>query len=311
VQKAPQINLSQLIAFFLVGTEGNFSSAAERLCVTQPAVTKHIRALEHQFAVKLIQVKKRKVHLTKAGQSLMEYAGEIYHSAIKAEAFLRADRNTNFRIGISSSLTGYLAPIIDRLKELNPSMLLSVKEGASLHIVEELLDFEHDLCVVAPLYSISDELRVFHVPQIEKMVLVASPGNPLAARKRLVWDDLRGCPFVLHREGSIVRKLILDHFRERDIEVIPAANIDSIDCMKRLVQEGQGVALMLFSSVKDDAAAKRLKVLPIADGELKMGMDIVVPKGIALSPTCRIFLGLLEKHFSCEIVPSLEEPDRP
>jgi DNA-binding transcriptional LysR family regulator len=62
-----RINVSQLITFYFVGKEGNFSTAAERLCVTQPAVTKQIRALQNQFAVKLVQVKKRKVHLTEAG----------------------------------------------------------------------------------------------------------------------------------------------------------------------------------------------------------------------------------------------------
>jgi DNA-binding transcriptional LysR family regulator len=301
-----RINISQLITFYFVGKEGNFSTAAERLCVTQPAVTKQIRALQNQFAVKLVQVKKRKVHLTEAGRKLLGYAEEIYYSAIKAESFLQADRNDNFRVGISSSLTACLTPILDKFKKLNPSTLLSVKEGGSVQIVEELLDFQHDLCIVVSLFKVSGDVQVFRIPEIEEMVVVTSPDGPLSTKKHLTWSDLRAFPLILHRQGSIVRQLILDRFRERNIEVCQAANIDSIDYMKRLVQEGQGVALMLPSSVKEEVAAKRLKILPIAEGDFKLGIDVVIQKGMRLSPACKAFLGVLEAHFDCEIVPSLE-----
>lgn len=305
--KPLQINVPSLVVFFFVATEGSLSSAADMLCVTQPAVTKHIRALEHQFGVRLIQVRKRKVHLTRTGQKLMEIAGEVYYSTMKAEAFLKMDRNANFRIGISSALTAYLAPIFDKFKEGNPSILLTIKEGASLQLVEELLDFEHDLCAVIPLFNVSEELQVFHIPEIEKMVLVTSPDNKLASKKRLAWEDLQGAPFLLHREGSIVRQLILDHFKRRNIEISPVANIDSINCMKRLVQEGQGVALMLHSSVRDEVAARRIKILPVIGGDFKMGTDIVFRRGMILSPACKAFLGLLETRFDQRIISLLEE----
>ncbi len=306
VPKLPQINVSQLITFYFVGKEENLSAASENLCITQPAVTKQIRALQNHFGVKLIHIKKKKVHLTETGRTLLQYAEEIYHSAINAETFLQGDRNSNLRIGVSSSLTAYLTPILDKFKEFNPSKLLSVKEGASIQIVEELLDFQHDLCVVAPLFKVSGELQVFRIPEVEKMVLVASPCGRPAMKKHLTWNDLQGYPFILHREGSIVRQLILDYFSERNIKISPVANIDSIDFMKQLVQKGKGVALMLLSSVKEDVAAKRLKILPVTDGDFKMGIDIVIQKGIRFSPACRAFLALLEAHFDREIVSSLE-----
>ena len=299
--RVPQINISQLLTFYFVGKEGNFTSAAEKLCITQPAVTKQIRALQDHFGVKLIHVIKKKVHLTEAGQALLNYAEEVYHGAIKAEFFLQADRNANFRVGISSSLTAYLTPILDRFKESNPPTLLSVKEGASVQIVEELLNFQHDLCLVPSLYEINDELRIFRVSQAEKMVLVTSPVGPLAGKKRIIWKDLQGCPFIFHREGSILRQLILDYLRERNIDVNIAANIDSIAFMKRLVEKGKGLALMVPASVKEEVATRRLKVLPIADGDFWLGIDIVMPKGMNFSPACRAFIFLLEAHFDCEI----------
>jgi LysR family transcriptional regulator, low CO2-responsive transcriptional regulator len=299
---APLINVSQLLTFYFVGKEGNITAAAEQLCITQPAVTKQIRALQNQFGVKLIHVKKRRVYLTEVGQELFLYAEEVYHAVAKAESFLQTDRNTNFRVGISSSLTAYLTPILDAFKESNPSMVLNVKEGASVQIVEELLDFQHDLVLVPPLYKISGELRIIHIPEAEKMVLVTSPVGPLAMKEHIAWKDLHGCPFILHREGSILRQLILDYFKERNIDIHVAANIDSIAFMKRLVEKGKGLALMLPASVKEETAAKRLKVLPVTDGDFWLGIDIVMQKQITSSPACRAFLRLLETHFNREIL---------
>lgn len=302
---APLINVSQLITFYFVGKEGNITAAAERLCITQPAVTKQIRVLQNQFGVKLIQVKKRRVYLTEVGQKLFSYAEEVYRAAIKAEAFLKADRNTGLRAGISSSLTASMTPILDAFKESNPSILLNVKEGGSIQIIDELLDFQHDLCIVPSLTRMSDELRVIRIQQAEKMILVTSPVGPLATKERITWKDLQECPFILHREGSILRQLILDQFREKNIDVHIAANIDSIPFMKSLVEKGKGLALMLPASVKEEVAAKRLKVLPITDGDFWLGIDIVMQKEMSSLPVCKAFLRLLETHFGRDILSTL------
>lgn len=300
---APLINVSQLVTFYFVGKEGNITAAAEKLCITQPAVTKQIAALQNQFGVKLIHIKKRKVHLTDVGQKLFEYAEEVYHAAAKAEAFLKTDRSTSFRVGISSSLTAHLAPILDAFKESNPSILLGVKEGASVEIIDELLDFQHDLCLVPSLGSVSTGLKVIRVPKAERMVLVTSPVGPLGSKNQIVWDDLQGSPFILHREGSILRQLILDYFRQKNIDLNVVANIDSIAFMKRLVEKGKGLALMLPASVKDEIAAKRLKILPVVDGDFWLDIDIMLQKDLASPWPSRAFLALLEKQFNRDILP--------
>lgn len=303
---APLINVSQLVTFYFVAKEGSLTSAAEKLCITQPAVTKQIRSLQNHFAVKLIQVKRRRVYLTEVGQKLFCYAEEVYHAAMKAESLLRADRNSAFRVGISSSLTASLAPILDAFKEASPSIVLGIKEGASLQIIEELLDFQHDLCLVPSFDKIPCELGLARIPKVEKMVLVTSPGGPLGTKSRIVWKDLQACPFILHREGSVLRQLILDHFKSKNVEIRVAANIDSIAIMKRLVEKGKGLALMLPASVKEEVAAQRLKVLPVTDGDFWLGIDVVMQNQLNASSSCTAFLRLLETHFNCKMLEQAE-----
>ncbi|MCX5813766.1 MAG: LysR family transcriptional regulator, partial [Proteobacteria bacterium] len=84
--KPPQINLQHIISFYYVAKEKSFSEAAEKLFVTQPAVTQQIRALEVQYGVKLVNIKKKRVFLTKAGERLFVYAEELLDHAIMTDS---------------------------------------------------------------------------------------------------------------------------------------------------------------------------------------------------------------------------------
>src|SRR5208283_5331750 len=122
--KLPQINVQQLISFYFVATEKSFSVASEKLFITQPAVTQQIKGLEGQFGVKLINVKRKRVHLTKAGERLVDYAEEIVNHVMMAENFLKSYRVNYLHIGAATTLTLYLTPIIDKFKELFSSVMV-------------------------------------------------------------------------------------------------------------------------------------------------------------------------------------------
>jgi DNA-binding transcriptional LysR family regulator len=142
--KPPQINLQQIVSFYFVGKEKSFSQ--------------QIKALETQFKVKLINVKRKRVHLTKAGERLLDYAEEIVNHVTMAENFLKGFSVTNLQLGVACTLMLYLTPIIDRFKELHPSVRLAVREGPSLMLVKDLLDFKFDVCLVGTLKEIDKRL---------------------------------------------------------------------------------------------------------------------------------------------------------
>ncbi len=71
-----QLNLHHVISFYFLAKEQSFSRAAEKLSMTQPAITQHVHGLEVQFGVKLVNMKKKRVTLTRAGERLLLYAEE-------------------------------------------------------------------------------------------------------------------------------------------------------------------------------------------------------------------------------------------
>lgn len=127
--KALKVNVDQLITFYFIAKEGGITDASELLCLSQPAVTMQVSTLQKYFGVKLINVKKKRVHLTKAGKELFPYAEEIYRSALKGESLLVSYRNNNLRIGISGALTLFIIPVVDRFKALCPTVRMTIRDG--------------------------------------------------------------------------------------------------------------------------------------------------------------------------------------
>jgi DNA-binding transcriptional LysR family regulator len=296
--KLPQINVQQLISFYFVAKEKSFSVASEKLFVTQPAVTQQIKALEAQFGVKLINVKRKRTYLTKAGERLFGYTEEVISHLTLAENFLKSYRVNNLQIGVASTLTLYLTPVIDKFKELYPSVKVAVRDGPSLKLIEALLDFNLDICLVGTLREINKRLQVLRIPQVEQMVLVANPEYPIFEKSGLKWKDLVNYPLIIQSEGSIARERILEHFRSRNLTPLIGAEVDNVECAKELARQKKGVALMFLPNIKEELALRKLKIVPVTDGEIKIGIDIARNQEMAPSPLSNAFISVIEKHFA-------------
>jgi DNA-binding transcriptional LysR family regulator len=289
--------MQQLISFYFVAKEKSFSVASERLFITQPAVTQQIKGLEGQFGVKLINVKKKRVHLTKAGERLLSYAEVIVNYVAMAENFLKSYRVDNLRIGVATTITLYLTPIIDKFKEIFPSVMVSVREGPSLTLIEDLIDFKFDICLTGTLPKIDKKLQVTRIPEMERMVLVASPDYPLARKPEVKWEDLATHPLILQSEGSTAREVILTHFASRNLIPTIGAEVDNVECVKQLALQKKGVALMFLPYIREEVAKGRLITIPVVDGDIRLGIDIVTNQDIPASPLLKAFMDVVEKHF--------------
>jgi DNA-binding transcriptional LysR family regulator len=294
----PQINVQQIISFYFVAKEKSFSTASEKLFVTQPAVTQQIKALEVKFGVKLVNIKRKRVYLTKAGERLLYYAEEVINHVTLAENFLKSYRVNNLQIGVACTLTLYLTPIIDKFKELHPSVKVAVRDGPSLKLIDDLLDFKLDICLVGTLREINKRLLVLRIPYVEQMVFVANPDYPLVKKGEVKWEDLVDYPLILQSEGSIARERIIEHFRSRNLNPLIGAEVDNVECAKELARQRKGVALMFLPNIKEELALQKLKIIPVTDGEIKIGIDIVRNQEMALSPLANAFLSVIKKHFA-------------
>ena len=253
--------------------------------------------LKCSLAIKLIHIKKKKAYLTRAGEQLLTYAEELFNQIMVTENYLKSYRLTNINIGIASQLTVLLAGLVDRFKERQPSVRLSVREAASGVLAEELLNFKHDICLVGSLPGVSEKFSVIHIPQAERIVFVASPDYPLFSKEEITWQDLVKYPLIIPCEGSAARNIALEHFRKRDLQPLIGTEVDNIECAKRLVLQKKGIAFMLLFNIRDELARNDLKILNVAGTDIGFSIYILMNPEIALSPVTESFLDLAREHF--------------
>jgi len=294
-----QLNLHQVISFYFLAKEQSFSRAAELLAITQPAVTQHIRGLEVQFGVKLVRIAKKRVNLTKAGERLLPYAEELFNQAVLTENFLRNYRFNHISIGIASALVSFFTAIIDHFKELYPSVRVSIRDGPSTPLLEELLAFRLDICLIGVLFPYSERVRRFHIPREEQVVFVVAPDYPLPSDKPVKWTQLASHPLIIQSEGSASRALLLNHFKKRGLKPLIGAEVNNMELAKQLARQKKGLAFIFETNIREEVASGKLRAVRIEDGEMKMGgIDLLVNKEERLSPAVESFLMIVKKHFS-------------
>jgi DNA-binding transcriptional LysR family regulator len=298
--RPPQVNLQHIITFYFVAREESFSSASEKLCITEPAVHQQIRGLELHYGIKLIYVKKKRAHLTKAGEKLLSYAEILFNHAIATENFLKSYRVSNLHVGIAGTLVVYLMGIIDKFKELYPTVQVIIRQGPSGVLAEELAHFRHDICLVGSLPHVDEGLRVLRIPEVERMVFVTSPEHPLAGGPAATWEDLAHYPLIIQHEGSCAREIVHRHFASRHLEPFVGAEIDNVECAKGLARQNKGIALMFLPNVKEELTLGSLRIIPVVDGDIRLGIDIIMNREAGLSPVMEAFLTVVRQHFNYE-----------
>jgi len=293
-----KLNLNQLVTFYLVANEESFSSAAEKLYLTQPAVTQQIRTLERCAGVKLVDVRRQKVCLTKAGKVLLEYAGEIYEQAKGAQSFLNKVNESSLAVGVSTTLSPIVASVAGEFEQLFPDTKLIIRSAPSHEIVRELLELEYDIAFVISLDYGRRKLESTKVSDGERLVLVASPSFPKSVDKPLKLANLSHCSFILPKEGSATREILLKAFEAEGLQAKGYISVeaDYLECSERLAEMGGGIALMPYTSVRSEVAVGRLKIIPLIN-EIKVGVDALYRRDAPPHLHAKRFIQLTKEAF--------------
>ena len=307
-----QLNLHHVISFYCLAKEQSFSRAAERLAISQPAVSQHVRGLEIQFGVKLINLKKQRIHLTKAGEKLIEYAEELFNQAVLTENFLKNYHFDNLSIGIAGGLTYFLTDLIDHFKAMHPSIKVSIREGSSKSLVEELLNYQHDVCFTGVLSPYSKKLRSFRIESDEQMVFVSNPKNPLYGDAPAKWEQLATYPLIIQSEGSAGREIVRHEFIKRGLKPTIGTEVSNIELAKELARQDKGVALLFEPNVRREVDRGDLKIIRVEDGEIRMGgFYVVINREVQISQALKFCLTTTKEYFNnkCHELPADHKPE--
>jgi len=244
------LNTIHLQTFLAVVESGNYSAAAERLHMSQPAVSQHIRALEqHLDNVPLFRRIGQRMALTHAGEELVEVAREMLALSSRAEENIRVLRGQisgRVTVGCTpSSGEQLLSPLLANFRAHFPAIAVAVTMAPLETLLEWLATQQ------AQILLIEEQQRrrgwESQLLGVERLVLLAPRGHVLLQQEQVPPGMLRGLPLVLPRSGSPLRRIIEDGLRRRGIsaaDITIALETDGMGLMVQAVRDGIGLAFV-------------------------------------------------------------------
>jgi DNA-binding transcriptional LysR family regulator len=244
------LNTLHLQTFIAVVDAGNYSAAAERLHMSQPAVSQHVRALERELDdVRLFRRVGQQMLLTHAGEELVDMAREMLALAARAEENIRTLRGQvsgKVVVGCTpSSGERLLAPVLAAFRGSFPAIQVSVV----LAPLETLLEWLASHQIHLLLSEEAQRRRGWEsqVLGVEPLALLAPRGHALLQQEQVPPGALKGQPLVLPRAGSPLRRVIDDGLRRRGVgaaDMLVALETDGAAMMVQAVRAGVGLAFV-------------------------------------------------------------------
>ena len=290
------MNFTHLTAFHAVAETGSVTAAAERLHVSQPALTREIRELEERLAVPLFDRLPRGMQLTEAGQLLNEYATQIFRLAESGESAVgefAGLKRGHLAIATSRTIGVYLLPpLVDAFRDQYPGVTLDLSVSNTEQVQEDVLSHRCQLGLIEGPYdtSVFDALPFGQ----DEIVVVAGPTHPLASRRRLNATALANTELILREPGSGTRQVVEQAYAARGLTLSPSCSIGSPEAIKRMLRLGRAVSWVPRLSVADELAAGTLIQLPVTDIHVTRELNLLWHRGHGLSPSARAFRTLVE-----------------
>jgi DNA-binding transcriptional LysR family regulator len=296
-----------LETFCAVADAGSLTRAAERLHLTQPAISRQIRALERDLGVVLLARTPQGVALTPAGRAVIEPARQAV-AAVRAcrTAALehrqgRGDGPPQLRLAAGLMATLYvLPPVVARFRQLHPEVEVDLQPAHHRVAVERLLAHEVDAAVIAspvrsPLVRASPVLY-------DPLLLVGPPGAPSGAPPGAgtgpaLLEELRERTVLVLPAGTGLHEQIEEGLRRHGI-TCRLVEHPTAETIKTAAALGMGLTILPESAVRGEARAGTLAARPFADwAEAARVIHVVVRAGGRPAAPVQAFTALLQQHY--------------
>jgi DNA-binding transcriptional LysR family regulator len=285
----------QLAAFCAVVERGSFSQAAERLGVTQPAVSLQIRSLEKRLGQQLLDRSGRRVEPTEAGVRLYRGAQRLLalEEQLLDDVAAEPDGAVSGRleIGASSGPGGSVLPILlCEFQAQYPDVTVALSVFDTQTVVDLVARRELELGVVGAARR--HRGVVFEPFLRDEVILACPPDHPFAGRT-ISLEELRSAPLVVMQEGAGVRQVIEDELRRSGVrlrDLTPRLELGLQESVRSAVLAGHGVTFISRSAVDADLAAGRLAAARVEGLEAVREVSLVRASGRATTRAAQAFV---------------------
>jgi DNA-binding transcriptional LysR family regulator len=253
------MDVRQLEMFRAVAEEGGFTRAAQRLKVSQSAVSRQVKLLEDELGGLLLHRSGKGVTVTAQGELLLKAANRI-HRDLQDVAWQISETQKLQRgmlsLGGGMTVCMYVLPrVLKKFRSLYQDVELRVTSGTSEAILRLVRNHQVDLGLLT-LPVVASDLAV-HPALTEEMVVVAAPRHPLARERTVDVRSLGRYPLILFERGSNTRKVLDEFFLAHEVPANVAMETENVEIIKAMVASGLGISLIPYTAIARDMRAGR------------------------------------------------------
>ncbi len=262
------IEVHELQIFLAAAEEENFSAAARRLHLSQPAISFQIQALEQRLNTQLFLRTGRRISLTEAGHELLPMARELVNLSSRIEETMCAQQGIvkgHVVIGCSTSPGKYILPhLIGAFRRCYPDVQFTVHVMSRETVEEQLLTKQIHIGILGLCPKVKElECWPFFT---DRMALIVAADHPWAARGSIAPDELKTAHWILREGGAATRQLTLAHFSEHGIaegDLHVAMELGSVEGVQAAVEAGHGVSIVSRVAVRHSLELGRIKTVEV------------------------------------------------
>ncbi|MNZ09613.1 HTH-type transcriptional activator CmpR [compost metagenome] len=256
---------AELKAFYMVARLGSITQAAKKLGLSQPTVTTQIRNLEGQYGVELFHRGGRRLTVSEEGARLLPMVKVLLQQEADIEFFLRNCGQMQGTLRIGATAPYYILDLVRSFRARFPQTDVSLEIGNSQQVIEALEEYRVDLAASSQRLDDARLTRV--VLGSDPLVLAVHREHPLAKRKSVDLQDLKGHCLLMREPGSTTRQLTETMLKDAGIAMGPLLEIGSRESIREAVIRNLGISIIARHEVPDNPELRvlDLKGAPLID----------------------------------------------
>ena len=280
----------------------SFTKASNELYITQPAITKHIQALEKEYGLPLFNRKGSKIYLTLAGKELYDYSKQVYKLHKNLEDKLnnfRKEKIGELKLGASTTIAQYvLPPILAEFKKNYPTIKTSLLSGNSEQIAKALINEEIDLGLVEGKIK-NPEIK-YEIFLNDELVLVSSNKNKSVTSSVINLEQFKKLPLVLRERGSGTLEVFEYALKNKKIklsELNIVMYLGSTEAIKHYVENSDSFGFLSIRAIKKELENASLVTKKVKNLKVTRTFDFISLQGSTASDITLLFKKFTKKYF--------------
>lgn len=288
------MNLHHLAIFHTIAETGSISACADRMHISQPAISRQLKAFEQRIGVVLFERLPRGMRLTQPGEVLRDYAARLFEIARTAEAAVKelsVGRQGQLSIGASNTIGTYILPsLLARFRRSHPSVGISMFVGNTEQVSQGVADLRFALGFIEGPLHVPD-LRADRFSE-DEIVPVTSSDHPLTSKKRLTPADFSGQPLLMREPGSGTRELVERCLQRHGVRPGYIVEFGNTEAIKQAAVHGGGIAWLPRACMPRELTGGELVRLPVKRLIIRRSLSVIRRPGYT-APAAEAFLRLL------------------